>query len=206
MGGLLASLFMGHGLGTGILSWLLIGLAIFVGWRLISRLRSPNRSFSAHSAFQSMKTPEPAVSAQTYSPHETPEPTTSSSAAHENVSDFDEETFLRGAKTVFIRLQTAYDNKNLADIREFTMPQIFAEIQMQLQERGTESNQTDVITIDAALLDLNIESDNMTASVRFSGLIREQQEKNPENIREIWHFIKDKWSTNWLVAGIQQEA
>src|SRR5580700_5397609 len=43
-GGLLASLFMGHGLGSGILSWILIAAGLFIGWRLLSRLLSPNRT------------------------------------------------------------------------------------------------------------------------------------------------------------------
>src|SRR5262245_54157871 len=45
-GGLLASLFMGHGMGTGILSWILLLGAGFVIFRLISRFRmNTNRPF-----------------------------------------------------------------------------------------------------------------------------------------------------------------
>src|SRR5690242_19815639 len=36
-GGLSASLFMGHGLGSGIFSWIMIAAALFIGWRLLSR-------------------------------------------------------------------------------------------------------------------------------------------------------------------------
>ncbi|MCP6640128.1 TIM44-like domain-containing protein, partial [Klebsiella pneumoniae] len=35
---------------------------------------------------------------------------------------FDTEAFLRSAKVYFVRLQAAWDQGNLADIREFTTP------------------------------------------------------------------------------------
>lgn len=194
-GGLLASLFMGHGFGSGILSWILIAAAVFIGWRLLSRLIKPQASQNNHAAFQTDQ--GRVVSEMPFNAN------TSASSSH--LSNFDETTFLREAKTTFIRLQTAYDNKNLTDIREFTAPQVFAEIQMQLQERGDQINQTDVITINADLVDLSLDSTTTTASVRFSGLIREQQDAQPENIKEIWHFIQDKYSQSWLVTGIQQE-
>lgn len=198
-GGLLASMFMGHGFGSGILSWILIAGALFIGWRLLSRFLSPRQNVQNNAAFQTDQ--GRVVSDVPFNVNRDDTSTTSSTSA-----SFDETAFLRQAKTVFIRLQTAYDNKNLTDIREFTAPQVFAEVQMQLQERGEEPNQTDVITIDADLLDLDLQSNDMTASVRFTGLIREQKNAQPENVNEIWHFTKDKFSQNWLVAGIQQEA
>jgi predicted lipid-binding transport protein (Tim44 family) len=197
-GGLLASLFMGHGLGSGIFSWILIAAGLFIGWRLLSRFLPNNRTTNNNAAFQSDQ--GSVVSDVPFKSH-----IYDASSTQSATSDFDETTFLRQAKTVFIRLQTAYDNKNLTDIREFTSPQVFAEIQMQLQERGDQHNQTDVITIDAALADLDLQSNNMTASVRFTGMIREEQGREPESINEIWHFTKDKFSQNWLVVGIQQE-
>lgn len=49
---------------------------------------------------------------------------------------FDAEAFIRTAKVNFIRLQAANDAGNLDDIREFTSPEMFAEIKMQMGERG----------------------------------------------------------------------
>lgn len=197
-GGLLASLFMGHGLGSGIMSWILIAAGLFIGWRLLSRFLSPNRTANQNNA--AFQTDQGRVVSDV--PFNKPHLYDTSST--QSTPGFDEATFLRQAKTVFIRLQTAYDNKNLTDIREFTAPQVFAEVQMQLQERGDQKNQTDVITIDATLVDLDLQSSQMTASVRFTGLIREEQDATPENVNEIWHFTKDTFSQNWLVAGIQQ--
>ncbi len=197
-GGLLASLFMGHGLGSGILSWIMIAIGLFIGWRLLSRFLSSNRNTNNHANFQTDQ--GRVVSDVPFKSHHSDH-----SSSQTMPAGFDESAFLRQAKTVFIRLQASYDNKNLTDIREFTTPQVFAEVQMQLQERGDSINQTDVISIDASLMDLDLQSHNMVASVRFNGLIREEQGAQPENVNEIWHFTKDKFSQNWLVAGIQQE-
>jgi len=202
IGGLIASLFMGHGLGTGILSWLMIAGVIFILWRLISRFRLPNRSMQ-HAAYQ---TAEPLRVMPETAPLKASLQDTSYTSEQNNFNEFDEVNFLRHAKTIYIRLQTAYDTKNLNDLREYTTPEVYAEIQIQCQERGDDVNQTDVITIDALLLDLAVESEEETASVLFSGLIREQPESEPLPVKEIWHFNKNKNKDEWVVAGIQQEA
>lgn len=193
-GGLLASLFMGHGLGSGILSWLLIGGLAFFIWRFISnRLQPTSQPAAPSNLFQY----QPAHNSAT------------SSFAPETVAirpaGFDETAFLRQAKAIFIRLQADYDNKNSSDIREFTTPEVFAEIQLQLQERDNAPNQTEVVTINAELQDMTTEPHSMIASVLFSGLIREQPTSTPITIKEIWHFTKNENTQNWLVGGIQQQ-
>jgi predicted lipid-binding transport protein (Tim44 family) len=42
--------------------------------------------------------------------------------------------------------------------------------------------------------------------VRFTGLIRENDARNPEPFDEIWHVRKNLKERNgsWLIAGIQQ--
>jgi len=188
VGGLLGSLFMSHGLGSGIMSWLLIGGLIFLAWGFFrSRMQQPQPAVQTmqNTAFS----PTPAASYQ---------PT---AGTGQHVASFEEAQFLRDAKVLFIRLQAAYDSKNLQDIREFTAPEIFAEIQLQLQERGNEPNHTEVINIDAELLDITSE----LASARFSGLICEDIGWTPTAIREIWHFQKNNPRSNWVVTGIQQE-
>ena len=61
-------------------------------------------------------------------------------AANDLPADFDVESFIRNAKTYFIRLQAAWDKADINDIREFTTPEMFAELKLQLQERGATSN------------------------------------------------------------------
>lgn len=120
-------------------------------------------------------------------------------------ADFDVEGFLRQAKLNFVRLQAANDKGDVEDIRQFTSPEVFAEIRMQLQERGGETQHIDIVQLDAALLDLVTENDQYIASVRFSGLLREEVSAAPAPFDEVWHLAKPvSGNRGWVIAGIQQ--
>ncbi|WP_269533038.1 Tim44 domain-containing protein [Chitinimonas sp. BJYL2] len=119
--------------------------------------------------------------------------------------ELDVEAFVRVAKVNFVRLQAAYDAADLDDLREFTSPEMFAEIKMQLAERGSSANVTDVVQLDAELVDYARESNREIASVRFHGLIRESADASAERFEETWHLSKSGKS-GWVVAGIQQAA
>ncbi|MGY8523620.1 Tim44 domain-containing protein [Paracidovorax citrulli] len=122
-------------------------------------------------------------------------------------ADFDTEAFLRNAKVYFVRLQAAWDAGNLDDIREFTSPEMFAEIKMDLSERGHQSNKTDVVTLDAALLGIEDVDNQHLASVRFSGMIRETEGAAAQPFAEVWNLAKPaSGSGGWVLAGIQQES
>ena len=122
-------------------------------------------------------------------------------------SGFDADAFLRNAKVYFVRLQAAWDVGNLADIREFTTPEVFAEVKLDLDARGGKENQTDVVTLDAELLGVEDRGIEYFASVRFSGLIRETSGAAAEPFAEIWHLTKSTGTgEGWLLAGIQQLA
>jgi predicted lipid-binding transport protein (Tim44 family) len=130
--------------------------------------------------------------------------TTASSVARNIPADFDVEGFLRQAKLNFVRLQAANDRGDMDDIRQFTAPEIFAEIQMQYQERGGRAQETDVVQLNAELLEVATEDKHHIASVHFSGLLREDNAA-PAAFAEIWHLSKPTdGSRGWNVAGIQQ--
>ncbi|GBG02264.1 membrane protein [Azospira sp. I13] len=122
-------------------------------------------------------------------------------------ADFDVEGFLRVAKLNFVRLQAANDQGNLDDMREFLAPEMFAEVQLQLAERGGKAQQTDVVQLEATLLEVVSEAGRHIASVRFHGLLREEKEAAPAPFDEVWHLVKPvDGSRGWMVAGIQQLA
>jgi predicted lipid-binding transport protein (Tim44 family) len=120
---------------------------------------------------------------------------------------FDSEAFLRNAKVYFVRLQAAWDVGNVEDIREFTTPEMFAEVRVDLASRGSESNQTDVVQLNAELLGVEERASEYFASVRFSGLIREAPGAAAEPFVEVWNLSKaNRPGEGWLLAGIQQVA
>ena len=119
-------------------------------------------------------------------------------------ADFDVEGFARNAKVNFIRLQAANDAGNLDDIREFTTPEMFAEIKMGMGERGAAKQETDVVQLNAEVLDVAEEASRYVVSVRFHGLIREEKAGPTEPFDEIWNMTKPTdGSRGWTLAGIQ---
>ena len=194
VGGLLASLFMGHGLGAGLLSWLAIAaLGLFL-FNFMRKKMQPGFQSASSNAFR-------ANSFSKSSEFFTGNNVNNSSGYP---AGFEPESFLREAKVTFIRLQVAYDQKNRRDLSDFTAPEVFAEIEMQIKERGDELNITDVINLDAQLLDVSKQADSMIASVRFTGSIKENNDPVMQ-LDEIWHFRKFVGSSNWVVGGIQQK-
>lgn len=118
---------------------------------------------------------------------------------------FDAEGFARQAKLNFLRMQAANDAGNLDDMREFTSPEMFAEIQLQLSERGNAAQSTEVMALEAEVIGCVEEGPRHVVSVRFQGLIRETAEAAPIDFDEVWHLTKPAdGSRGWVVAGIQQ--
>jgi len=116
---------------------------------------------------------------------------------------FDAAGFERIAKMIFIRLQAANDESNLDDLRKFTTPELFASLRLDLQERGTTKQQTDVMQLDAQVVDTAQEQGQWVASVRFSGLIREEIGAGAQPFNELWHLVKPvDDSREWAIAGI----
>lgn len=122
-------------------------------------------------------------------------------------ADFDVDAFVRNAKVNFIRLQAANDAGNLDDLRLFTTPEMFAELQMDINERGAVTQTTDVPRLDAEVLEVVEENTQYVVSVRFTGETRERGAAMAESFDEIWHLAKPRnGSGGWVLAGIQQSA
>jgi len=122
-------------------------------------------------------------------------------------ADFDAAAFERIAKMIFIRMQAANDSADLNDLRAFTTPEMFAAVKLDLQDRSGKAQQTDVVRIDAEVLDVATEAQRRIVSVRFHGLIREERDGVAEPFDEIWHLVRPTdGSHEWAIAGIQQAA
>lgn len=120
-------------------------------------------------------------------------------------TDFDVAGFVRSGKTYFIRLQAAWDKGDINDIREFTTPEMFGELRLQLQERGSAANNTDVVQIDGEMLGIETLAHDYLATIKFTGLIKEAPDASAEPFAEIWNLSKPlDGSTGWVLAGIQQ--
>ena len=200
-GGLLAALFMGHGFEgikmMDILMLLAIAAAVFFIFRALRRSGPPQTVPAAPGGMQ-------------YAGYQDATAGSGGSAmpmaAGSRPAWFQDEPFLRQAKANFIRLQAANDKGDINDIREFTTPEVFAEISLQIQERGGKPQHTEVLTLNAEIVEVVTEGDNAIASVRFSGLVREEEGAVAEPFDEIWHVQKSLSQPNasWFIAGVQQ--
>jgi predicted lipid-binding transport protein (Tim44 family) len=121
-------------------------------------------------------------------------------------ASFDSEGFARTAKLIFIRMQAANDTADLDDLRRFTTPELFAEIRLELQERGPSAQQTDVVKVESEVLDVADESDRQIVSVRFHGQVVEEKGAAPTDFDEVWHLVKPHDDSRpWAIAGIEQQ-
>jgi predicted lipid-binding transport protein (Tim44 family) len=120
-------------------------------------------------------------------------------------ADFDTAAFERIAKMIFIRLQAANDKADVNDLRAFTTPELFSSLKLDLQERHNAAQQTDVVTLNADLLDFAQENERQIVSVRFHGLIREEAHNGAEPFDEVWHLVRPSAGQGgqWAIAGIQ---
>jgi len=219
LGALLSQMGIGGALASGISTILLIALlgfaAVFI-FRMFRRKTGHDEPRSAFAGgYGSTGTPEIGSGlGQQNQPaaFQAEHPPVSGSNAATAVpwgvpADFDVPAFLRSAKTYFIRLQAAWDKADIDDIREFTSPEMFAELRLQIQERGATPNVTDVVALDAELLGIETIGDEYLASVRFSGQIKEGAHIPAEAFVEVWNLARPtSGKSGWVLAGIQQHS
>lgn len=219
----LAALMSHLGLGEAFGSFLLIALlaiaAIVVIRMIMNRRRQPQPAGMAYTASPAaggqVAWPAPA-SAGTAAAESAPEPAPSAAEAPAVPAAvpvakafvpaaFDSEGFARTAKMIFIRLQAANDARDLDDLRAFTTPEMYAELSMDIRERGTEPQHTEVLAVESEVLDVADEGSRQVVSVRFRGQVQEQAGAAPVAVDEVWHLVKPAdGSRSWAIAGIEQ--
>lgn len=199
MGGLLGSLFFGGPFsGPGLMDILLIGGGLFLLFRFL-RSRKP-AMHAAPTAGPSQSAPAGAWENMRSTAGQT------SSTAATIPSGFDADEFLTGAKAAYTRLQGAWDRRDLADLRQFTSPEVFSELENQAAADPA-PGKTEILLLEARLLEVKTIGNQTIATVLFDTMLREDSTSAPaEQIREAWHFSRYESGGNahWVVEGIQQ--
>lgn len=121
-----------------------------------------------------------------------------------NFNSLNEKNFLMGAKTAFKMLQTAWDKKDLAEIRHLTTDKVFINIQAQLKH-SINKQQIDMLDVDSELLEVREIGDRLEATVLFDTKSQENIGAKSEQTREVWTFVKPRHSreTKWLLDGLK---
>ncbi len=121
------------------------------------------------------------------------------------LDDFDEATFLEGAKGAFRMLQSAWDAGDQAEIRRMTTDKVFAEIKRDLENQST-ANYTEIMSLNAQVLSARQVDNELQVQVLFDANIHELPESITSNVEELWHFIRpaNNQGSMWFLDGIQQ--
>ncbi len=221
----IAALASHFGLGgalANVMTMLLIGVALMLVVGFVMRRLAANKAKSEGLQFAGAGAPfptqspmnpsaqQPSLPPQNAAPVFTPAPASPAGAASgvaATQDGFDAAGFEQLAKRVFIRLQAANDAGDQADLRRFTTPEMYGVIQQDLLERKGAKQSTEVLQLDAKVIERVQEDGQQIVSVRFWGLIREQNDAAAENFDEVWHLVRPvDESREWAIAGIQATA
>src|SRR5574343_1435460 len=145
----LAALASHFGFGEGLANMMMIGLLVMGAVMLfgfLMRKKAPARPAdgmqyaAAGPAFDPQPQAKPYAAGSSAAPAATPVQTQGNGFVP---ADFDAAGFVKNAKVMFLRLQAANDAGNLDDIREFTSPEMFAEIKLAMSDRPAGPQETD---------------------------------------------------------------
>jgi predicted lipid-binding transport protein (Tim44 family) len=215
---LMSHLGMGEAFGNFLMMALLAVAAIFLVRFLMRRFGTgANKAPAAPQGMQYAGIPMPrdnnppgfgsgsTNAGLTSTPAQTSTPAALSPVPNTLPAGFDATAFERIAKLIFIRMQAANDAGNLDDLRQFATPEMFATFKLDLQERQGAKQETDVVQLNAQVLEFVQEGDQQIVSVRFHGLIREVKDQPTTTFDEVWHLVKPvDDSRQWAIAGIAQ--
>ena len=117
---------------------------------------------------------------------------------------FDPAPFIEQGKVQFRKLQAAYDRADHNALAEVMTPELLAEVSQELAQRVSHAP-TEVMQLDAQVLNAATEGDRHWISIRFTGMLREDGAMLPKAFDEIWNLTKPvSGGSGWLLAGIQQ--
>ncbi len=205
MGGLLGAMFFGGGFeGINLFDILLIGGIAFAIFWFMRRASTARREEYAHAGGMP---PEPMQNNDTFMGEEV-------TATEEPKPDLDEKQFLEAAKTIFIRMQADWDNKDMDDVLKFCTPDVAQHITDQLEKNGDNVTRTEVAVLYPELAGTWKEAGLDMAAVHFQATLNEKTLDNggqviaseSNHVNEIWMFQHDPKSEDptWYLAGIQQ--
>lgn len=109
--------------------------------------------------------------------------------------------FLRQARAKFLHLQSMNSSSNIEEVRRYFTPEMYTAIR---EDILSNDDLAEFPQLSAQVLESSLENGQYVASVEFSGTVSESVNAQAVPFSEVWHFVKPQNSSEWLVAGIQQ--
>lgn len=126
------------------------------------------------------------------------------SPAAATVQDSEKQEFERNALKFFNDLQEANNRGDITHMTQNVAEPLREQLIADIQGRNSPSR-TQTMMMKAERIDLTEEADRSVASVRFRGMMSEDANAAPEQIDEVWHFIRNREAgSQWQLAGIEQ--
>lgn len=111
---------------------------------------------------------------------------------------FDEGEFLEGAKLFFSRFQQASDSRDFEELKVFLSDEVYADAVLASQNKPAGSR-TEVMLLNAKLMELKSEEGKTRASVFYDGQLRIGVGGEQTNhIRTVWEYVRDDNLENGL--------
>lgn len=101
-------------------------------------------------------------------------------------------SLLAAARSQFVRLQAAWDAGDVELLGQLTAPAVWRELCAELPARGSGANCTEVLALQARLLDCVEAPGAWLLSVEFTGVLREGAGAGAEPFHEWWMLAREK--------------
>ncbi len=208
LGGLLGAMFFGGAFdGINFFDIFIIGAIIF-GFLWFMRRKMQNNSQDY--AYAGQQPEQQTTQEDLFTSSET----SPQASGHMLRPDVDEAHFIPAAKDIFMRMQAAWDKKDMQDIRTFCTSDIADKIESDIQALGKDQTHTEVGMLEANMIDSWVESDDEWVAIQFHAMLKEEvlnstaqaTESQAHEMHETWIFRHSPQSDDptWYLAGIQQ--
>ena len=120
----------------------------------------------------------------------------------------EEDRLVAEVRNCFIEMQRAWDSADITRLRAMLTPDmahLLGERLLERESQGASAQDTEIIVLEARLLNQEQTDTQRMASVEFSGMVRESPTQAPTPFRELWDMVQPRHtdSARWLVAGVQ---
>ena len=201
----------------GALDMVFIGLAGYVLWRVISNLAKrkkdeDDKTYTVPPEDDDAQDPNARRSkaAQAAWEYLTGEPGKDLHPESELPKDvpgaFDERVFLRGAKMIYGRVKQSWAARDMADLRQFTAPDMMRQFE-QLNSERPDREEVAVLLVEAKVLDVKKTEKQTLVEVAYEATISDDPKtKESKKVNEVWRFVRDETVTDgtWLLDGMEK--
>jgi predicted lipid-binding transport protein (Tim44 family) len=119
---------------------------------------------------------------------------------------FNEREFLRGAKMLYGRVKQSWAARDMADLRQFTSPDMMRQFEQMNSERP-DREEVAVLLVEAKVLDVKKTEKQTLVEVAYDATVSDDPKtKESKKLSEVWRFVRDETVTDgtWLLESMEK--